>query len=172
LAYVDTSVLVAAYTPEDQLHDASRSFLKKARTSKIISPLSFEELSAVLSRTEQNLELPASLLSEPLARRIRAVVEYIIRDSDLTLASGFGASRVNVGGRRVSIPVEYWQAARLAPVLRMRALDLLHLACARLIDRLQVTVKVFVTGDKGILSKSAEIEQSVQVQVKHPEEML
>lgn len=168
MAYVDTNVLVAAYAPRDPLHKASKAFLDKSETTRIISPLTFEELSSVLARTEEELELPPALAREPLARRIRAVVEYMVTDSRLTLASQLGSSRVRVGGRSVLVPLEYWKAARLAPLLRLRALDLLHLAYAHLIGRLEFGVKSFVTGDEDIISKAADIHKSLEVAVRHP----
>ncbi len=170
MAYVDTNVLVAAYAPNDPLHKPSKAFLETSKAPRIISPLTFEELSSVLARTEEDLELPAALAKEPPARRIRAVVEYVIRDSGLTLASDLGSSRVHVGGRSVSIPLEYWKAARLAPLLKLRALDLLHLAYAHLIDRLEFSVKTFVTGDEGIISRAVDVHKSLEIAVKHPKD--
>ena len=172
MAYVDTNVLVAAYAPRDPLHRASRAFLDANTTPRIISPLTFEELSSVIARTEEGLELPAVFAKEPLHRRVRAIVEYVIRDSRLTLASGLGSSRFRVEGRSVSGPLEYWEASRLAPQLRLKALDLLHLAYARLIGKLELNVKSFVTGDQGILSRATEVQKALQIDVKHPKEAL
>jgi len=56
LAYVDTGVLIAAYAPKDPLRSAARKFLGKNRASRIVSSLTFEELSSVLSRVGENLE--------------------------------------------------------------------------------------------------------------------
>jgi len=55
LAYVDTGVLIAAYAPKDPLRSAARKFLGKNRASRIVSSLTFEELSSVLSRVGENL---------------------------------------------------------------------------------------------------------------------
>jgi len=57
LAYVDTDVLIAAYAPKDPLRSAAKAFLAKSRAPRIISPLTFAELSSVLSRVEESLEL-------------------------------------------------------------------------------------------------------------------
>ncbi len=98
------------------------------------------------------------------------MAEYMIRDSRLTLASELGSARIRVGNRSVVIPLEYSKAASLASLLRLRALDLPHLAYAHLIGRLQFTVNTFVTGDGGIISRAAEIHKSLEIVVKHPAE--
>ena len=55
MAYLDTSVLVAAYQPKDQLHQASKAFLSK-RLTKIASALTFVELSSAPARIKPELE--------------------------------------------------------------------------------------------------------------------
>ncbi len=168
MAYVDTSVLVARLAPSDPIHAHSKNFLANARAPKVISPLTFEELSSVLARRERELEIPPFLQKEPLPRRIRALVEYVVQDSELILASELGSSRIRIGRRSATMPLEYSKAASLAPLLKLRALDLLHLAYAHLLDRLQINIKAFVTGDDGIISKTAEIKKSLDITVMHP----
>ncbi len=75
MAYVDTSVLVAAYTPNDPMYKASRAFLQKNRPLRIISALTFEETNSVLSRVEKSIQIPTSLKEEPPRKRLRAVIE-------------------------------------------------------------------------------------------------
>lgn len=168
MAYVDTSVLVAAYAPSDPIHEQSENFLASTKPPKVISPLTFIELSSVLARREEDLEIPLLLKKEPPARRIRAVVEYVVRDWGLNVASELGSSRIRIGNRSVTMPLEYSKAASLAPLLKLRALDLLHLDYAHLIDRLQTNIRTFVTGDDGIISKAAEIHKALEITVKHP----
>jgi len=172
LAYVDTSVLVAAYAPSDPIHKQSRTFLANSKPTKVISPLTFEELSSVIARTEEEMQLPLLIQKEPPGRRTRAVVEYIIRDSGLTLASELGSSRIRIGNRSLNIPLEYSKAASLAPLLKLRALDLLHLAYAHLIDKLQFSVTSFVTGDEAIISKAQDIHKSLEIAIRHPKDTI
>ena len=172
MAYVDTSVLIAAYAPRDPLRSAARNFLGKSRTPRIISSLTFAELSSVLSRVEENLDLPSVLRQEPPQRRIRALVEYVVRDCRLTIASQLGASRVRLGGRNVTMPMEYSTAAALAPKLKLRSLDLLHLAYASLISRLEFSISSFVTGDETILGKKDDIRESLNITPTYPNEAI
>ncbi|MBO0888238.1 PIN domain-containing protein [Candidatus Bathyarchaeota archaeon] len=170
MAYVDTSVLIAAYQPKDQLHQVSKTFLSKRQT-KIVSALTFVELSSVLARIKPELELPDPIRKEPLKRRIRAAVEYIIRDASVILAST-GSSTMNIGERRVTIPMEYSKAASEAYRLKLRTLDMLHLAYAHLIGRLEFKLDFFVTGDQDILDAKAEIRDSLGLTATHPKEVV
>ncbi len=170
MAYVDTNVLIAAYAPNDPIHRSAKTFLRSNLAPRVISGLTFTELCSVLSRIEGSLEVPVYLRKESAARRIRAVVEYIVRDTGVTLAMQVGSSRIQLGGRSVVIPMEYTKAASLATKLRLRTLDLLHLAYAHLIGRLEFSIPSFVTGDDAIAARAQEIHEFLGVSVKHPED--
>jgi len=172
LAYVDTGVLIAAYASKDPLRSAAKAFLAKSRAPRIISPLTFAELSSVLSRVEESLELPTVLREEPAPRRIRALAEYMLRDCRLTIASQVGSSKLRLGGRSVTVPMEYTIAAALAPNLKLRSLDLLHLAYASLISQLEFSISSFVTGDEAILGKTDEVRKSLNITATHPKDAL
>jgi hypothetical protein len=106
-----------------------------------------------------------------LKRRIRAAVEYIFNDSGLTLASQVGTSILQIGGRTVTIPLEYSKAASEAYRLQLKTLDLLHLAYASLISRLEFKLDLFVTGDQDILDRSGRIEESLGLRTVHPRDV-
>jgi len=171
MAYVDTNVLVAAYSPRDPLYQSARSFLSEKQPRKIVSALSFAELTAVLARVRPELQLPEPVQKEPFKRRIRAAVEYIFKDAGLTLASQVGTSIIHVGERTVPIPMEYSRAASEAHKLRLKALDLLHLAYASLISRLEFKLDLFVTADQDILDRTSQIEEALGLRTMHPKNL-
>ena len=171
MAYVDTNVIVAAYSPRDPLHQAAKSFLSRQQPRKVVSALSFAELSAVLARVRPELQLPEPVQKEPLKRRVRAAVEYIFRDSGLTLASQVGTSVIHVGGSTVHIAMEYSKAASEAYRLRLKTLDLLHLAHASLISQLEFELDLFVTADRDILDAASQIEDSLGLRTANPKDL-
>jgi predicted nucleic acid-binding protein len=171
MAYVDTNVLVAAYSPKDPVYNDARSFLSERQPKKIVSALSFAELTAVLARIRPELQLPEPVQKEPFKRRIRAAVEYIFRDADLTLASQAGTSIIRVGKRTVHVPMEYSRAASAAHNLQLKTLDMLHLAYASLISRLEFKLDLFVTADQDILDRTNKIEESLGLTAKHPKDL-
>ena len=86
-------MLLAAYAPNDPMHDEAKNFLDKGKHLKVVSPLTFVELSAVLARTKPGLDIPTSYTGkDSLKRRIRASVEYMFHDADVHLASHVGMS--------------------------------------------------------------------------------
>lgn len=97
---------------------------------------------------------------------------YIFRDADLTLASRVGTSMLRVGARWISVPMEYSKAASEAPRLKLKALDLLHLAQASLISKLEFKLDLFVTADRDILDRTNEIQQYLGLRARHPQEAI
>jgi hypothetical protein len=68
--------------------------------------------------------------------------------------------------------MEYSTAAALAPKLKLRSLDLLHLAYASLISRLEFSIFSFVTRDEIIIGKTDEIRESLNMTVTHPNDAI
>jgi hypothetical protein len=68
--------------------------------------------------------------------------------------------------------MEYTTAAALAPNLKLRSLDLLHLAYASLISQLEFSISSFVTGDEAILGKTDEVRKSLNITATHPKDAL
>ncbi|TMI67588.1 type II toxin-antitoxin system VapC family toxin [Candidatus Bathyarchaeota archaeon] len=168
MAYVDTNVLIAAYTSKDPMRKPAKAFLASTTTPTFVSPLTFTEIVSVVARNDHLLETPLFLKEESSTRRVRALAEYIIRDSGVSMASPQGSSRTRIGGRSVVIPIEYSRAASLAAVLKLRTLDLLHLAYAYIIGRIEYSLTSFVTGDALIASRAKQIHQLLGLDVKHP----
>ena len=67
--------------------------------------------------------------------------------------------------------MEYSKAASEAYRLRLKALDLLHLAYASLISRLEFKLDLFVTADQDILNAASEIEESLGLKTTHPKDI-
>ena len=64
--------------------------------------------------------------------------------------------------------MEYSKAANTAHVLGLKTLDMLHLAYAHLISKLEFRLDSFITGDGEILSKAPEIQHELGLTVEHP----
>lgn len=165
--YIDTNVIVAKYHPRDPYYASSRSFLDSS-TDKVASPLSIVELMAVTSRQAKELYAPDEILREPPRRRIRAVVEFLLRDSNITIVPVAAQARVKVAKSILTLPLEYVSSLRLASSLGLRTLDLMHLAYAYNIRGSGYELDSFVTTDTTILKKSVEIEKLLKIHVKKP----
>jgi len=167
MSYVDTNVILAKYFPGDKVQIQASLFLE-TRQRKIVSPITVIELAAVISRLDVELKAPKELLDERPKRRIRALVEFMIRDSDLVLAGLSIQTKVKLGKTVATIPIEYHSSLRLAHALKLKTLDLLHLSYADLLKRSGYELENFVTYDQDVLAKSKEIKEETGIQVKEP----
>jgi hypothetical protein len=66
--------------------------------------------------------------------------------------------------------MEYSKAAHEAASLKLKALDLLHLAYAHLISSLEFKLDLFITGDQDILNKAQQVQQTLGLRPTHPTE--
>jgi predicted nucleic acid-binding protein len=168
MAYVDTNVVLGKYFPEDKLHQRAVRFLEQTAMWKIISPISLVELTAVLSRIDTALRAPEELLKETPRRRVRALLEFLIRDSNLHVASVPAKAKLRVGGTLFAVPIEYHSCIRLAHALKLKTLDLLHVTYADNLRKSGYGIKTFVTFDQDIIGKAHEIQQETEIEVREP----
>ena len=162
--YLDTSVIIARYKPMDPLHDASERLFTNKVLEFLISPITLFELYSVISMLGPNLVLPQEVKGVSLDTLVR----FIIEDCNIRLISEVFFIPINLNQQKVNLPLEYLISITLAEKLKLRALDLLHIAYAAM---LREKVKIFVTGDEEILGKKATIKKVVGIEVKHPEDI-
>ncbi len=70
----------------------------------------------------------------------------------------------------MTMPIEYSEALKTAAGLRLKTLDLLHLAYAGLLNSLRVRVENFVTADSDILARSRFIAEQFGFNTLHPKD--
>lgn len=169
MAYVDSNVILAKYFPEDRVHRRAVRFLEQSVMRKIISPISLVELTAILSRIDQGLRAPEELLNETRKRRVRALLEFLIKDSNLHVATVPAKAKLRVGGTLLAVPIEYYRCIRLAHALNLKTLDLLHVAYADDLRKWGYEIKSFVTFDEDIIGKAHEIKRETEIEVKEPD---
>jgi len=168
MAYVDTNVILAKYFPDDALHGKAERFLDHGGDRKVVSPVSVVELAAVISRLDADIRAPKELLQESPRKRVRAIVEFLIRDCNLTVATVPARARIRFAGTTLPIPLEYQRSIRLAHGLKLRTLDLIHLAYADNLRKWGHEINTFVTGDRDVLSNSEQIREQTGIEVKEP----
>lgn len=159
--YVDTSVIVARYKPADPLHREAEKLLQGKGARLYVSPVSLLELYSVLSRVRDELESP--LLEEPI---LETLITFIVQDCKLSILSQSRIVERRLAGQTLTIPLEYHLAMRYADRMKLRTLDMLHLAWAHIHG-----VNRFVTGDEEILERSKTIKEIFKVKTLHPREI-
>jgi len=160
--YVDTSVIVARYKPGDPLYNDSNALFQREYRF-VVSPLVLVELYSVFSRIRPYIRLPKPLKGVAL----NSLVRFVIDDCKLTVMYNLLIARIREGACRV--PLEYIYAMRLAEALRLRALDLLHVAQASLLNG---EVEALVTGDEELLERRERIKELTGLSVASPRELI
>ena len=162
--YLDTNVIIARYKPSDPLYEDSNKLFFSGDFKHIISPVTLFELYSVISRLRPGLVLP----KEARQASVSTIVRFVIEDCDLKLVSKTFLAAAHFLGDRARMPLEYWLSVMLAEKLRLRALDLFHIAYASM---LRDKVQIFVTGDDEILERKSVIKELVELEVRHPREL-
>ncbi len=162
VVYIDTSVIVSAVDKGDERSKEADKFLLREK-DKIISPLVLVEIFSVVSRNYDKLvsafevdiskeDLPAVIAR--LSMRKYGLNLFHTPDKDLTI---FG-----------EVPAEIKLAFMLAPELKLRSLDLLHLSYAWNFKLSGYNVDEFATFDDEILRKCDRINELTGIRVIEP----
>jgi len=132
MSYVDTNVIVAYVDELDPNHSKAVALLS-SEGEKLTSKLTLVELTSVYSRAEFDEPLSLAMYSLKLAG-----VKLVEADFDRALV----------------------RSLELAPILRLRTLDLLHLALCEVLR-----IKRFATFDREIAARSDVIRRKLGIEV-------
>lgn len=160
MTYVDTSVIVAALDPTDPRREEARKALE-IRNGKVVSELVVAELASVLARQRKVLEGIRHKLGISEHVAFIAVILYVLKRFDLKYASVRGFSRTLLG--RLSKPLAY--AVELAEKLRLKALDVLHLAYIKAMKEQGVWIRALLTSDADFKENEEDVREALGVAV-------
>ena len=132
MIYLDTNVIIAFIDELDPRHSDANELLSSYSDDKIVSRLTLIELASVYSRAGLPDSLSLALYS---IRRVKARVMEVNFDDVFT------------------------HTFKLAPLLKLRTLNLLHIAFCKTIG-----VKRFITFDRDIISKS-DVIRNIGIEV-------
>ncbi len=142
--YVDTSVIIAALDPLDYRQRLARQSLERDEV-KIVSELVLAELASALSRREKLVRDMARRLNLDEGLTVMAVILYLMKKFRLRYRGlKYGKALTPYG--MVYKPIA--TALELAPTLRLKTLDLLHIAYAKLLKEEGEPIHALVTADK------------------------
>jgi len=163
--YLDTNIIIARYKSADPLHKVSDKLLSNEEFDFFISPITLFELYSVISRLRPNLVLP----QEAKHASVSTIIRFMIEDCNLKLVSKTYLITTYFMNQKFRMPFEYSMSTILAEKLKLRALDLLHIAYASM---LKDKIRIFVTGDDEILERKGVIKEFIGLEVKHPKDLL
>ncbi|BEP17370.1 hypothetical protein PYJP_07220 [Pyrofollis japonicus] len=161
LVYVDTSVVVAALDPLDPRRDGARRALQRP-VGKIVSELVSAELASVLSRQRGVLEEVRRRLGVDESVAFVAVLLYILKRFGLRYVPVKKFSRTLLG--RFYGPIAY--SILLSEKLRLRTLDLLHLAYIKALREQGIPVDTLLTADTDFKENEERIRNVLGITVE------
>lgn len=127
MIYLDTNIIISFVDKNDALHRDAITLLNKLKEKKVASDLVFLELVSVYSRAG---------IDDPTSWAI-----YSLRITNTSIIS-----------QDLNVVVK--EAARLAPLLKLKTLDLLHVAACRTMG-----ISKMATFDKEIQAKACVIKK-------------
>jgi predicted nucleic acid-binding protein len=160
LAYVDTSVIVAALDPSDPRRERARKALE-LREDKVVSELVIAELASVLARQHKVLANIKDRLGVSEHIAFIAAILYILKRFNLRYVNVRGYLRAPLG--QLYKPLAY--AIELAERLRLRTLDLLHLAYIKAIRERGIQLSTLLTADMDFKDEEKEINRVLGIAV-------
>ena len=176
-AYVDTSVILAKYIPNDPDSASCRKFFKEIEVEKLASSLSLSELGCIFSRLleAKEVEVPPQIeaLLKELSKEenVQALVEYAITDCKLRIVDVDPIPMtVSLVGSPIKISHIYLKALELASKMRLKTLDTLHLAHISCLKDEGMQIEYLVTNDKEILARGDQISGMLKSRVLSSEE--
>jgi predicted nucleic acid-binding protein len=176
-AYIDTSVMLARYIPNDPDRVSCTKFFKETEIEKLASPLTLLELTCTFSRLleAKEIEVPsqieAQLEESSYEENVQSLVEYTIKECGLRIADVIPFPvTLSLLGSSAKVSHEYLKALKLASQLRLKTLDTLHLAYISCLRDEGVRVEYLVTNDKEILAREKRVLEVLESRVISGEE--
>ncbi len=160
MIYVDTSVIVAALDPIDPRRFKARRALEVS-DNKVVSELVITELASVLSRQSEVLSDIKNKLGVNESITLLAAILYVLKRFDLRYVSAREYLKTPIGD--FYMPQAY--AVKLSEKIKLRTLDLLHLAYIKVMKERGFYVTTLLTADRDFKDHETGIEKEVKINV-------
>lgn len=163
MSYVDTSIIVLALDPLDPRSDNAKKRLEM-NEYKIVSELVLAELSSVIARRKEMLNELGKELKADETKLAYAIVLYILRRFNLIYRplSSLRPSFPSLG--KVYKPILL--AIELSTLLRLKTLDLMHIAYIKALKEEGEPISVLLTGDKDFKNAELQLMKNLKIKVE------
>jgi predicted nucleic acid-binding protein len=165
MSYLDTCVIIAYCIDGDPQHSKAVNTMKKLglKADKFYaSTLTLVELYSVVSRNIQKYKLPPGIEELTNYRsKLQATITYFIQLLSLHILSD-EAKLIDLG--HLKLFCKFFDTIDLAIKLKLKTLDLLHLAYARQLAAKNL-IRLFVTFDSQILKNKDAILKDIGIEV-------
>lgn len=161
MIYVDTSAIVAALDSQDPRQNRAKELLEKTE-NKIVSEIVLAELASVISRRWRFVKDIAERLGLSRDEASVAILIYILKRFGLKYRLVDGSTRLPLLGK-VYRPVAV--AIELSSKARLKTLDLLHVAYAKLMKEEGESIEEILTADTDF-EKAGELLKKLGLELR------
>jgi predicted nucleic acid-binding protein len=161
LIYVDTSVIVAALDPMDPRRDEARKTLE-IHEDKVVSELVVTELARIIARQHKLLATIRDKLGVSDRVALIAVILYIMKRFNFRYISVKGSARTPIGQFYKTLAY----AIELTGELRLRTLDLLHLAYIKAMKSQGAQIHALLTADADFKNSEEDIRKALGITIE------
>lgn len=163
--YLDTDVILAYNYETEVQHWRAVNLIEKIEGSKFYaSPFSILELYCTVSRTIGKYKLRSPRFRELKEEiKVKMVIEYAIRSLNLTVCSDDTANK-EMEWLSVKMFSRYFDAIKLAPKVKLRTGDLLHVAYACQLKN-EGKIEYIVSLDDDFQKKEVSIERETGIKI-------
>ena len=166
--YIDTSILISALDGSDDLHLSARTCLDEVNQGIITELVITEFFSVILRREDLSSQLdalvPESKELSPYERSL-ALLLYLVKRFKLTFIEAQAGKRYMALGK-IYAPLA--QTLRLSQILKMRTLDVMHLAYALLINKqIPKFLDIIATTDEDFIENEKQIKEISGLRVRY-----
>ena len=159
MKYIDTSVIVSALDPLDEKQKTSLQFLEEEK-EKVASELVMLELASVVSRRLDEVSIPLREFSLSSEQLLIAILVYVFRRFSIKFVKIGGSMEIPLLGQ-MSLPVA--AAIELSAKIKLRSLDLLHIAYVKLLKEKGFKISAFATLDEDFVKAKEFLEKELSV---------
>ncbi len=175
--YIDTSVILAKYKPNDNIHGDAKIMFKSKKLKHIISHITLIELASVISRNFKQIKIgdlaSKELLDFTFREKVYFLLRYILEENLLNIFHYNGKDSIPYFEALESIFSDYSQAIFLAPISKLRTLDNLHIASLKnIIFSKNLSINYFVTGDEEILKNRNKLKSYLDLLIVSPQTLI
>ncbi len=162
MSYVETSIIIAALDKRDPRCKDALSILE-SEEYKVVSELTLVELTSVLSRREDLIARLSKQLTLNRKLAILALLLYVLKRFKLKFVSlGSPLKATSIG--RIYAP--FSKALEIVPDLKLRTLDLLHIAYLETLKELGEPLHKLLTADTDFVRAEEYLRKSVGVKLQ------
>ncbi len=163
--YLDTNVILSYNFETEEQHWRTVNLINNLEGRFYTSPFTILELYCVISRNIGKYKLPfPKFRRQNDKKKVKMIVEYVIRRLNLAVSSDSDEITDEIEGLGIKMFSKYFDGIKLAPKVKLRTGDVLHIAYACQMKN-EGKIEYIVSLDEDFQKKKDLIENETDIKV-------